>query len=53
MGIGTMWYRLVTKEGKRQGYIDGKKFGEVDAGKPGENDEDISIGASGGGVRFS
>ena len=40
------------KEGKRRGYIDGKNFGEVDAGKPGENDEDVSIGASGGGVRF-
>ena len=49
------WHYVVStrdKEGKRQGYIDGKKFGEVDAGKPGENDEDVSIGASGGGVRF-
>jgi len=49
------WHYVVStrdKEGKRRGYIDGKNFGEVDAGKPGENDEDVSIGASGGGVRF-
>ena len=49
------WHYVVStrdKEGKRRGYIDGKKVVEGDSQKPGENDEDVSVGAGGGGVRY-
>ena len=46
-------YVVITRDKKKlRGYIDGKKVVEGDSQKPGENDEDVSIGAGGGGVRY-
>ena len=46
-------YVVITRDQKKlRGYIDGKKVVEGDSEKPGENDEDVSIGAGGGGVRY-
>ena len=51
---GNWHYVVMTrdKKGKLRGYIDGKKVVEGDSQKPGENDEDVSVGAGGGGVRY-
>jgi hypothetical protein len=51
---GNWHYVVMTrdKKGKMRGYIDGKKVVEGDSQKPGENDEDVSVGAGGGGVRY-
>ena len=46
-------YVVITRDKKKlRGYIDGKKVVEGDSQKPGENDEDVSVGAGGGGVRY-
>jgi len=49
------WHYVVMtrdKKGMLRGYIDGKQVVEGDSQKPGVNNEDVSIGAGGGGVRY-
>jgi WD40 repeat protein len=49
------WHYVVmtrSEDGTLRGYIDGIKVVEDGSSEPGVNDEDVSIGAGGGGVRY-
>jgi len=52
---GGDWHFVVMtrdKKGMLRGYIDGKQVVDGDSQEPGINNEDVSIGAGGGGMRY-
>jgi hypothetical protein len=51
---GDWHYVVMTRDqkGMLRGYIDGEQVVEGDSQEPGVNDEDVSIGAGGGGTRY-